>query len=57
MKGEEFAKKVHMSEIKGPSRKGRPLGKWKDRVKKYTSEKGATGGGGFEQPRTECLDR
>ncbi len=32
---EEFVKKVYVSEIEGPSRKGRPLGRWKDKVKEY----------------------
>ncbi len=34
-----------MSEIEGPSRRGRPLGGWKDREKEYVSEGGAYGGG------------
>ncbi len=32
MKSEEFVKKVYVSKIKGPSRKGRPLGRWKGKV-------------------------
>ncbi len=39
MKSEEFVKNVYVSEIEGPSRRGRPLGRWKDRVKEYISEK------------------
>ncbi len=54
---EEFVKKVYVSEIEGPSKKGKPLGRWKDRVKEYMSERGATRGGGLEQARRECLDR
>ncbi len=46
-----------MSEIKGLSRRKRPLGRWKDRVKEYMSERGATRGGGLEQARRKCLDR
>ncbi len=38
LRSEEFVKKVYVSEIKGPSRRGRPLGRWKDRVKEYLSE-------------------
>ncbi len=59
MNSEEFVKKVCVSEIKGHGRRGRPLGRWKDRVKEYMSERGATrgGGGGLEQTRRECLDR
>ncbi len=33
MDSEEFVKKVYVSEIEGPSRRGRSLGRWKDRVK------------------------
>ncbi len=47
MKSEEFVKKVYVSEIEGPSRRGRPLGRWKARGKGYMS--GATRGGGLEQ--------
>ncbi len=46
-----------MSETKGPSRRGRPLGRWNDRVKEYMSERGATRRGGLEQARRECLDK
>ncbi len=42
---EEFVKKVCVSEIEGPTRKGTPLGRWKVRVKEYMSERGATRGG------------
>ncbi len=57
MDSEEFVKKVYVSETEGPSRRGRPLGIWKDRVKEYMSERGATRGGGIEEVRRECLDR
>ncbi len=36
MNCEEFVKKMYVSEIKGPSRGGRPLGRWKDKVKEYS---------------------
>ncbi len=39
---EEFTIKVYMSE--GPNRRGRPPGRWRDRVKKYICERGATRG-------------
>ncbi len=39
MKSEEFVKKVHVSEIVGPSSRERPLGRWKDRVKEYVCVK------------------
>ncbi len=35
MESEEFVKKVHMSESVGPNSRGRPLGRWRDRVKEY----------------------
>ncbi len=58
MGSEEFVKKVYMSESVGPSSRGRPPGRWKDRVKEYMCERGATrGGGGLDQARRECLDR
>ncbi len=53
----EFVKKVYVSEIEHPGRRGRPLGKWKDKIKEYMSERGATRGEGLEQARRECLDR
>ncbi len=55
MKSEGFMKKVYVSEIKGPSRRGRPLGKWNDRLKKYMSGRGATRRGGLEQAMRECV--
>ncbi len=57
MNNEEFVRKVYVSEIKYPSRRGRPLGRWKDRVKEYISERDATRGRRHEQTRRECLDR
>ncbi len=57
MNSEEFVEKVLVSEMKGHSRKGRPLGRWKDRVKECMSERGGSRGAGLEQGRRECLDR
>ncbi len=57
MNNEKFVKKVYESEIEGPGRRGRPLGRWKDRVMEYISERSATREGGLEQARRECLDR
>ncbi len=31
--------KVYLSSVEGPNRRGRPLGRWKDRVKEYVSER------------------
>ncbi len=56
MKSEEFVKKVYMNEIVGPDSRGRPLRRWKDRVKEYMCERGATKRGGL-QARRECLNR
>ncbi len=57
MGSEGFVKKVHMSESVDPNSRGRPLGWWRDRVKEYMCERGATRGGGLDQARRECLDR
>ncbi len=43
--------------IEGHSRRGRPLGRWRDRVKEYMCERGATGVGELDQARRECSDR
>ncbi len=50
-------KKVYVSETEGSVRRGRPLGRWKNRVKEYMSERGATRGEGLEQASRECLGR
>ncbi len=56
MENEEFVKKVHLSSVVGPNRRGRPLGRWDDRVKEDVSEKGVRGNG-LEWERKECMDR
>ncbi len=56
MENEEFIKKVYRSSVDGPNRRGRPLGRWEDKVKEYMSERGA-GGNGLEWVRRECIDR
>ncbi len=40
MGNEEFVKKVYLSSVEGPSRRGRLLGRWEDRVKEYVGERG-----------------
>ncbi len=40
----------------GTNRRGRPLVRWKDRVKKDGSERGVRGKG-LEWGRRECMDR
>ncbi len=51
MKSDEFLKKVYLSKNVGPNSRGRPLGRWKGRVKKSMCEMGTTRKGGFEQAR------
>ncbi len=48
--------KVYESELKGPSSRGRPLGRWKDRVEEYLGQRGMNGRGVLEQARRECWD-
>ncbi len=57
MGSEEFVKKVYMSESVGPNSRGRPPGRWRDRVKEYRCERGATRGGRLNQAKRKCLDR
>ncbi len=35
MEYEEFVKKVYRSSVEGPNRRGRPLGRWENRIKEY----------------------
>ncbi len=56
MENEEFVKKVYLSSVEGTIRRGRPLGRWGDRVKEYISERGVRGNG-LEWARRECMDR
>ncbi len=44
MKSEEFVKKVYVSEGVGPSSRGRPPRRWRDRVKEHMYERGASRG-------------
>ncbi len=55
METEEFVN-VYLSNVEGPNRRGRPLGRWEDRVKEYLSERGVRGNG-LEWARMECMDR
>ena len=54
---EVSVKKVYVSKIVGPRRRGRPVVRWKDRVKEYMHEAVDDRGGGIELARRECLDR
>ncbi len=56
MEHEEFVKKVYQSNVEGPNRRRRPLGRWEDKVKEYVSERGARGYG-LAWARRECMDR
>ncbi len=56
MENGEFVKKVYLSSVEGTNRRGRPLGRWEDRVKEYVSERGGRGTG-LGWPRRECMDR
>ncbi len=42
MENEEFVK-VYRSSVEGTNRRGRPFGRWEDRVKEYVSERGVRG--------------
>ncbi len=53
MENEEFVKKVYQSSVEGPNRRGRPLGRWEDKVREYLSDRGAW----LEWARRECMDR
>ncbi len=56
MENEEYVKKVYRSSVEGPNRRGRPLGRWEDKVKEYMSERGVRGNG-LEWARRECMDK
>ncbi len=45
---------MYVSEIEGQSRRGRPFGRWKVRLKEYMCERGASRGRGIQKAR---LDR
>ncbi len=56
MEYEEFVAKVYLSSAEGMTRRGRPLGRWEDRVKEYMSEMGVRGNES-EWARRESMDR
>ncbi len=45
MENEEFVKKVYLSSGEGRNRRGRPLGRWEDKMNEYMSERGVRGDG------------
>ncbi len=56
MGNEEFVKRVYLSSVEGTNRRGRPLGRWEDKVKECVRERGARGNR-LEWARRECRDR
>ncbi len=49
-------KKVYLGSVEGPNRRGRPLGRWEDKVKEYVSERGVRGNR-LKWARRECVVR
>ncbi len=47
---------MYLGSVEGTNRRGRPLGRWEDRVKEYVSERGVRGNG-LEWARRECMNR
>ncbi len=45
MENEEYVKEVYQSTVEGPNRRGRPLGRWDEKVTEYVSERGVRGHG------------
>ncbi len=56
MGNEEFVKRMYLSSVEGINRRGRLLGRWKDKVKEYVSERGVRGNS-LEWTRKKCMDR
>lgn len=56
MEGEEFVKKVYLSESVCPNSRGRPTVRWNDRIKEYLCDRGTARGGGLDKARREFLD-
>ncbi len=56
VENEEFVKKVYLSSVEGMTRRGRPLGRWEDKVKEYVSER-CVRGNELEWARRECIAR
>ncbi len=56
MGNEEFVKKVYLSSAEDTNWRRRPLGRWKDWVKEYVSERGVRENG-LEWVRRECMNK
>ena len=50
-------KKINVVEIEDPYRRGRPVVRWKDKVKEYMYERKADRGKGLAQARRKCMYR
>ncbi len=48
---------VYETELRGPDKRGRPLGRLKDWVEEYLGERGVKGRGVLEEARRKCWDR
>ncbi len=48
IKSEEIVKEVYVSESESSNLSGRPLGRWRDTIKKYMCEKEKVRGDGLE---------
>ncbi len=57
MNNEVFVKQVYLSETEGSNRRGRPLGRWKGRVKKWMDERRTGKWGGFELNKEEMSEQ
>ncbi len=53
----KMTSRVYVSEIEGENVRGRPPGKWRDRVQEYVRERGEGSLRNLEQARGECQDR
>ncbi len=56
MGNEELVTNVYLSSVEGTNRRGRPLGRWEERVREYVSERGVSGNA-LEWARRECMDK
>ncbi len=58
MENEEFVKKMFLSSVEGSNKRGRPLGRWEDKVKEYVSEMGVrVRRNRLEWAKRECMDK
>ncbi len=48
---------MYESELEGPNRRGRPLGRWKDRAEEYLGGRDINGWEGLEQASRLCRER